>query len=154
MNYAIDTNLLARLLHANHPAQPMVWQVLQTLLKRGETVCIFPQIFYELWVVATRPTTQNGLGLDAAQIGKEIAQLKSVLTLLPDIPPIYFAWEMLVTQHAVLGRNAHDTRIVAAMQVHGITHLLTFNTGDFKRYTGITVIAPDQVLNSPTTQTP
>ena len=32
------------------------------------------------------------------------------------------------------------------MQAHGITHLLTFNTADFKRYTDIiTVIAPSDV---------
>ncbi len=62
MKYAVDTNLLARLLQANHPLQPEVWQVLQTLLARGEAACVFPQIFYELWVVATRPAAQNGLG--------------------------------------------------------------------------------------------
>jgi len=28
---------------------------------------------------------------------------------------------------------------------HGVTHLLTFNTDDFKRYSGISVISPSQV---------
>ena len=31
------------------------------------------------------------------------------------------------------------------MKVHGITHLLTFNTADFKRYDGITVVNPSSV---------
>jgi predicted nucleic acid-binding protein len=44
--------------------------------------------------------------------------------------------------------------LFAAMQVHGISHLLTFNTGDFKRYPGITMVAPDEILNLPSTQTP
>ena len=63
------------------------------------------------------------------------------------MPAIYPEWERLVIQYAVIGRNAHDARIVAAMKVHGITHLLTFNVGDFKRFQGITVVAPDEIVN-------
>jgi predicted nucleic acid-binding protein len=40
----------------------------------------------------------------------------------------------------VSGKQAHDARIVAAMKVHGVTHLLTFNTDDFKRYTDIAAV--------------
>jgi predicted nucleic acid-binding protein len=39
----------------------------------------------------------------------------------------------------------HDARIVAAMLSHRVTHLLTFNTADFKRYTEITTINPREV---------
>ena len=31
------------------------------------------------------------------------------------------------------------------MNTHRITHLLTFNTDDFKRYDGITVVNPSSV---------
>jgi hypothetical protein len=31
------------------------------------------------------------------------------------------------------------------MNGHGIDHVLTFNTDDFKRYTGITVLLPSEV---------
>jgi hypothetical protein len=41
-----------------------------------------------------------------------------------------------------LGKNAHDARLVAAMRVHGLTHLLTFNAQDFRRYPGINVVTP------------
>ena len=46
------------------------------------------------------------------------------------------------SQYKVIGRRVHDTRLVAAMNVHSVTHLLTFNTDDFKRYDGITVVDP------------
>jgi predicted nucleic acid-binding protein len=65
--------------------------------------------------------------------------------LLQDTPAVYDEWEMLVAQYAVSGKNTYDARIVAAMTVHGITDLLTFNVADFKRYTGITVTSPSQV---------
>ena len=51
--------------------------------------------------------------------------------------------------HQVLGRNAHDPRLVAAMVVHGLTHLLTFNAGDFARYPGLTVLDPATVAPPP-----
>jgi hypothetical protein len=45
-----------------------------------------------------------------------------------------------------LGKNAHDARFVAAMMAHGLTHLLTFNPQDFRRYSGITVVTPAEIL--------
>jgi hypothetical protein len=42
----------------------------------------------------------------------------------------------------VTGRNAHDARLVAAMTVHVVTHLLTVNTADFARYLGVTALEP------------
>jgi predicted nucleic acid-binding protein len=50
----------------------------------------------------------------------------------------------------VLGKNAHDARLVAAMNVHGVTHLLTFNAADFRRFTTIQVMTPAAVLSTPT----
>ena len=35
---------------------------------------------------------------------------------------------------------------VPAMNVHGVTRLATFNNQDFKRYRGITVMTPAEVI--------
>ena len=58
-------------------------------------------------------------------------------------------WERLVDHYQVKGKNGHDARLVAAMIVHGIERLLTFNVADFRRYREITVISPESVLVSP-----
>ena len=42
--------------------------------------------------------------------------------------------------HAVSGKNVHDARMVAAMVVHGVESILTFNTQDFLRYGEIRVL--------------
>jgi predicted nucleic acid-binding protein len=47
-----------------------------------------------------------------------------------------------VKAYRVSGKNTHDARLVAAMHVHGIESILTFNGNDFGRYTGITAIDP------------
>jgi predicted nucleic acid-binding protein len=57
-----------------------------------------------------------------------------VLTLLPDSPAVYEEWKRLVATHAVRGVKVHDARLVAAMNVHGVRRILTFNTADFSRF--------------------
>ena len=66
--------------------------------------------------------------------------------VLPDTPEIFSEWERIVVQHKVSGKQAHDARLVAAMNVHNLTQLLTFNTSDFKRFTGITAVNPESFL--------
>jgi predicted nucleic acid-binding protein len=72
--------------------------------------------------------------------------LKSMFTLLPDAPAIYPAWEELVTRYQVLGKPAHDARLVAAMQVHRIASILTFDRTGFSRYAGIEVVHPTDAV--------
>ncbi|MCS6859946.1 MAG: hypothetical protein NZT92_06465 [Abditibacteriales bacterium] len=43
------------------------------------------------------------------------------------------------------GVQVHDAYLVAAMRVHGITNLLTFNVGDFASYPGITAVHPQDI---------
>jgi len=79
------------------------------------------------------------------QAQAELARIKSLFRLLPDTPGIYNEWETLVVRHRVSGKNTHDARIVAAMNVHVVTDLLTFNGDDFKRFPDIKVISPTDV---------
>jgi predicted nucleic acid-binding protein len=92
--------------------------------------------------VATRPVAQNGLGLSTPEAASELMRLKSMFPLLPDTPAIYQVWENLVIQHQVSGKPAHDARLVAAMLVHGITSILTFDKTGFSRYAGVEVVHP------------
>jgi hypothetical protein len=95
--------------------------------------------------VATRPLTSNGLGLSVNEAAREITNLKTIFALRPDSPAIYSEWETLVVQFHVIGKPTHDARLVAAMKVHGLTHILTFNGSDFKRFGGITIVDPNSV---------
>lgn len=145
MSYVLDSNILLRMAQPTHSMHAEATQATTTLLRRGETVHIIPQILYEFWSVATREIQYNGLGLSIPDAQAELARLKNIFLFLLDLPAIYPEWEKLVTQHAIKGRDSHDTRIVAAMNIHGITHLLTFNKDDFKRFPGITVLLPSDV---------
>jgi predicted nucleic acid-binding protein len=149
MSTALDTNILTRSAQPHHPLHAEAVAAVDALRQQGEALYLVPQNLYEFWVVGTRPAAQNGLGLTAAEAAAEIARLKLLFTLLEDTPALYPEWERLVTHYQVVGKNAHDARLVAAMNVHGITRLLTFNTQDFQRYQGLVVVSPQQILTAP-----
>src|SRR5690349_15514283 len=138
MNVLLDTNILGRMVEVGHAQHRLAADAVAAITARGDSPCLVPQVLYEFWVVATRPTTANGLGLPPSQAAIEVARLKALFPLLPDTPAVYPEWERLVTTYQVAGRSAHDARLVAAMAVHGLTHVLSFNTADFARYRGIT----------------
>jgi len=45
----------------------------------------------------------------------------------------------------VSGRQVHDARLAAVMLAHGVSHVLTFNVEDFRRYPGIVTVNPHDV---------
>ena len=51
----------------------------------------------------------------------------------------------LLKQYPSGGKQVHDTNIVAAMLANGITHLLTHNVKDFKRFDIVLVL--EELLN-------
>jgi len=147
VKWLADTNILLRSVQTSHPVHGDVDRVVMILLDRGDELCVLGQNLIEFWAVATRPVSNNGLGLTIARTTQELTKLKSLFFILPDTADILPEWEQLVVQHQVLGRQVYDARLVAAMSVHHLTHLLTFNAGDFKRFTNITAVNPNTVLN-------
>jgi len=142
MDILADTNILLRRIHRRDPQHRITKRCLNRLISEGNRICVTSQNLVELWTVCTRPTDNNGLGLPTGQTERILARLERSVARLPDVDVVYPEWRRLVTLHAVAGKKVHDARLVAAMNVHAITHILTFNTDDFARYTGITVIDP------------
>lgn len=147
MSYLVDTNVLLRSVQNSHPMQSDAVRAINLLLRNPEAVSLIPQTLIEFWAVATRPQISNGLELSVDETVRQIAYFKSIFTLLPDTDEIFQEWERLVTQYQVLGKQVYDARLVAAMRVHDLTRLLTFNTADFKRFSFITAVSPQTVFN-------
>lgn len=142
MTVLLDANILLRIADLSAPLRPVAVAAVSVLTSDGDLPIIVPQSLYEFWVVATRPKNQNGLGLTIQQCQAEIAGFRKYYPLLPDASAVTDEWESLVVAHACRGKVAHDARYVAAMNTHGVTRLLTFNTADFARYPHITVLDP------------
>jgi predicted nucleic acid-binding protein len=129
----VDTNILLRTLQPHHTLYPAAAHALGRLLGQGQELNVVPQNFVELWVVATRPLPHNGLGLTPEAAAAEVSRLQGMFVVLPETPALFPAWQALVTRHRVSGKAAHEARLVAAMQVHGVTAILTFDKAGFSR---------------------
>ncbi len=145
MDICVDSNILIYNLNEFSPFHADVTRSISKLDSIGENLIVFPQNLIEFWAVATRPTISNGLGYTPARAAEEIAQIKATFQLIPETRLIYPEWQSLVTAHDVSGKNVHDARIAAQMNVNNIDNILTFNAKDFKRYANITAIEPESV---------
>jgi predicted nucleic acid-binding protein len=148
MEHLADTNILLRSIDQTHTMHSSATTALRTFLGSGDRVCVTPQNIIEFWSVCTRPVDRNGLGLSPGEADREASRLEGLLTLLPDVPAIYPEWRRLVVAHSVSGVRVHDARIVAAMNIYGISNLLTFNGPDFNRFPGIHVVHPNDVAKA------
>jgi predicted nucleic acid-binding protein len=140
MRVLLDTNVLCRLAERGHPDHPIAENAIAELRRGQHELCLVPQVIYEYWVVVTRPFAENGLGMSTTDVDMAITLWLEVFTLLPDDQGLFVLWRDLARLHDAKGKSAHDTRLVAAMNRHGLTHLLTFNVADFRRYSGIEII--------------
>ena len=144
MRILTDTNVLLRLSQQSDPDHQRADAALYALRSQGDEPCVVPQVIYEYWAVCTRPAEDNGLAMTVTDAISKMKWLQQLFPLYRDERAIFDRWENLVTRHDVKGKKTHDARLVAAMLRHGLTHLLTFNGDDFKRFTDISVLTPNE----------
>ena len=142
MKVLVDTNVLVRLANPADANQSTELNALAAVAAAGHRPCLVPQVIYEYWVVATRPVDKNGLGHSIEMAERDLAQFDADFELLPDTAVILPAWRQVVIHRRVIGKLAHDARLVAAMIRHNVTHLMTFNAPDFKRFSEIETLDP------------
>ena len=80
----------------------------------------------EFWAVATRPVANNGLGMSPLAVAGEVRALNGMFRLLDGKAGIAGAWEKLAGKYFVSGKQAHDTHLVAVMQIHAVRDIPTF----------------------------
>ncbi|HEX6985231.1 MAG TPA: type II toxin-antitoxin system VapC family toxin [Planctomycetaceae bacterium] len=134
MTLLVDTNILVRIADRSDAAHPTARRAVRKLFRQGDELVVTLQNFAEFWAVATRPKAVNGLGVPVALADKWLQRFERICTVLPDTPDVYREWRRLIVTYAVAGVQVHDARLAAAMLAHGVTHVLTFNAGDFARF--------------------
>jgi predicted nucleic acid-binding protein len=144
--FLVDTNVLLRSAEPGHPMSAAASAAIDRLQNSGERACVVAQNLIEFRAVCTRPANVNGLEMTEAQADAEIAGLKRLFHVFTDEPRIFPEWERLVQAAGAAGKQNYDARIAAAMRVHGIAKILTFNRADFTRYPEIAVVTPQEVV--------
>jgi len=145
--YLVDTNVLLRFVDRSHPLHPVIRAAIRYLRGDGHQLQVTSQNCVEFWNVATRPLERNGFGLAPANTERLLQLIERLFLVLPDSSAVYSEWRRLVVTFSVSGVQVHDARLVAAMKVNNISHILTLNVADFTRYASenIIAIAPEQV---------
>lgn len=143
MSFLVDTNVFLRLVPKNDPDRQTVLNALRKLRARKEALYYTTQVLAEFWTVCTRPATaRGGYGLTSLETERKARPIERYCKLLTESLATHQEWRRLIMAHSVQGVLIHDTRIVSVMNLHGITHILTFDKDDFKRFPNITALSP------------
>ena len=145
----VDTNVLLRVGSRGDSRYPMASHAIDELKISGVPLFYAHQNIAELWNVMTRPVVRNGFGLSIREAEAEVHEIETGMQVLAESTAAYLHWRRLLVDHRVRGVQVHDARLVAIMLIHGVTHLLTFNTADFRRFSEIEAIHPSLIGQRP-----
>lgn len=140
-SYLIDSNVLLRWVKPDHTDYPIVVSTIDLILQT-DAALVYTQNLGEFWNACTRPANRNGYGLSPQDADRKAQFFEARLRLLPDSIAVHHAWREMLKTYNIAGVQVHDARLVAAMRVHGVSHILTFNSRDFARYSNIHVVDP------------
>ncbi len=116
--YLVDTNVWLRLVQPEAPQHPLAVDAVAILLGRNEEIFVTAQNLIKFWSVASRPTSANGLGWTVEAVRLELDRMLVQFPLLDDTPAVFVHWLDL------------------------ISHLLTFNSDDFRQFGEIVIVDP------------
>lgn len=151
MAYLLDTGVLLRLIDQGDALHEVAARAVDALLTRDEPLFVALQNIAELWSVATRPPSDNGLGLDPAALAARIDRaIEPICDILIEHEQHYAALRRLLTSYDVRGKQVHDARLVASMLTWNVISILTLNERHFQRFVpeGIAVYTPMHVVAS------
>lgn len=139
----VDTNILLRISRRFDPLHAIVDSALLRLAEEGTVLHYTHQNIAELWNAMTRPIERNGFGLTVNEAENQVRAIETGMSLLPDGEAVYREWRRVIVQFGVSGIQVHDARLAAAMYVHRVNHILTFNVADFRRFGGLIALDPN-----------
>jgi predicted nucleic acid-binding protein len=136
----VDTNILVYATDSISPFYSVAVVALQRVLALG-AVLISPQIVNEYLSVAFRSSLSSGVPSPSMVLGN-VQLFRQRFHLVEENDVVITELIDLLRRFPAAGRRVHDTNIVATMVAHGVSHLLTNNTGDFARFAGIITVEP------------
>ena len=128
----VDTNVWIALAVHDHPFHEQATSTLVRLVAEHTQLFISGQILRECAGICT-----IGRGLSRVLTWDEVTTALEVVLalsiLLEENEASARMFMRLGATYQIQGRQVHDANIVAVMISRGLSHLLTFNPGDFRR---------------------
>ena len=137
----VDTNVLV---YANAAEAPLHQRALTALKLWGENeteLWISTQVIREYAALRTRPQA-FAAPVDRELLIKRVRYFQERFRVAYETPRVAEKLLMLIQQVDVGGKQIHDANIVATMLAQGITHLLSHNVSDFRRFDAFITVVP------------
>jgi len=131
----IDTNVLVYASRPSAPEDTVAQEALSAIETAARRVWISPQVLREYLAVVTRPQV-TAPPLPMATAIDDVRRFRSMFEIAEEGPAVFERLLQLLTVYPGAGKQVHDANLVAAMLVHGVGRLLTFNVTDFQRFAG------------------
>lgn len=145
----LDTGILLRLFDRLDPHYSEIRASIRLLRANGDEAVIAPQNAVEFWNVSTRPTSaRGGFGQSVAKTRARLMAIERISRVLPETSATFSEWKRLVDSYSIVGVAVHDARLVAQMTVWHVAAIVTLNPADFRRYSGIIIRTPAELLNA------
>lgn len=138
----MDTNVLVYASRSTAAAYRQASTALLHLEGDGAELCVSRQVLREYLVTVTRPQADAAVPLALEVAVADARRLVDIYTVLEDGPTVTERLLQLVVRHPTRGKQIHDANLVATMLAHGVARLLTFNTGDFRRFGTAIILEP------------
>jgi predicted nucleic acid-binding protein len=143
--FLVDTNILVR----SNVQSPLVteeaYRAVSVLRNSSSPLYATLQSFSEFWNVSTRPVANNGYAFTPSWASAQLEVLEQTFIFLPHDQIMYAHWRGLVSRYDIRGKQVHDAKLVASMLAYDIPNLLTYNVSDFKRFSEITAVHPENI---------
>ncbi len=133
----VDTNVL---LAATDRSRARHTAATRFLDEDARRLAISPQIVREYLAVASRPVADNGLGLPAEAAVANVEQLLEGMELLTEGPATMHPLMRLIVAGTTVGKQVHDTNLVAVALAHHASVIVTDDTRDFVRFAHLVAV--------------
>jgi predicted nucleic acid-binding protein len=137
----VDTNILVYAKLALSPFHSTAINRLKNLESQQIDFWISRQIFREYVSVMSRPGIVAG-SIPMPSLTADVRGFAGRFRIAEDNPLVSDSWLSLLEQIPAAGKQVHDANIVATMLTYNIDFLLTHNTSDFTRYSGLITLLP------------
>ena len=135
-----DTNVLLSAVDRKRRLHAEAIHVLNELPNRGVALYVSGQIMREFLVVCTRNPDANGLGLSRPDAVRNAEAIVERSTMLDENRHVAVRLLDILRTTTCTGKQLHDANVVATMQEHGLTRLVTANLSDFRRFDGVDLV--------------
>ena len=142
----LDTNILIFLVNRAAPEHGETERSVELLAHTGQRPLLAQQVLFEFWVAATRPPEVNGMGWSTFQTRAAVETLRQRFLVLAEPEGVLDRWLDLVVRHQLKGKRIHDAHLLATLQAHGVSLLLTANPTDFPSVSDIAIVTPQSLL--------